>query len=408
MRFASPLLCIFLVASLGTAQTQRDWPCWMGKKLDGVSTESGWSAQWPEEGLVERWSREIGIGFSSVAIAGKRLLTMGHVDGDEIVYCLDCDSGEVLWTHEYPCELIDNLYEGGPGATPTIDGDKVYTLGKEGQLCCLELDDGEVVWRKDLQEDLGVPLPEWGFNSSPLIHAGAVIVEAGRVVSYDKASGKKRWQSEKHVAGYGCVRSLVAEGKNYLVVLDCDSVRVLREANGEEVDSYPWQSPFETNSTTPIIMDDTIFISTGYQVGCGLFQLRDEELVLLYDHRKMRNHFNNSIFFDGHLYGFDGNSNLGRVVHLKCMDVDSGNVVWSHRGLGCGSLMIADGKIVALSDDGRLVVAEATPEGFEPLGEAQILEGRCWTVPVLLRGRVYARSARGKLVCVELPAADKE
>jgi outer membrane protein assembly factor BamB len=125
---------------------------------------------------------------------------------------------------------------------------------------------------------------------------------------------------------------------------------------------------------------------------------------LIYQNREMRNHFNNSILWNGFLYGFDGNSNLGRVVQLTCLNFETGEVAWKQRGLGCGSLMVADGKLLILSDDGQLVLAEGTPDEFREVTRSPLLQGRCWTVPVLLDGRVYARNATGTLVCVQLPS----
>ncbi len=382
---------------------QSKWPCWMGNKHDGISEESGWSTLWPEGGLREVWRAEVGIGFSSVSIADGRLFTMGHTEGVETVYCLDALTGKTVWNHDYPSALVDNLYEGGPGSTPTIDGDHVYTLGKEGQLICFRRTGGEIVWQRQLQEDLGVELPEWGFNSSPFILGDQLILEGGRVVSYEKLSGEILWKTEKHTAGYGSAALLTREQQRRIATLDSDAVRIIDPTDGRELDSFPWTSPFRTNSTTPIVHGDTIFVSTGYQVGCGLFRLVDDKLELLYDNRDMRNHFNNSILYDGLLYGFDGNSNFGRVVNLVCMRHDTGEVQWKKSGLGCGSLMIADGKLVILSDDGDLVIAKTNTMEFEEIARATILDGRCWTVPVLLGGHVYARNAAGNLVCVKLP-----
>ncbi len=299
--------------------------------------------------------------------------------------------------------MVDNLYEGGPGATPTIDGDRVYTVGKEGQLICFRVATGEIIWQRDLQADLEVGLPEWGFNGSPFILGDQLILEAGRVVSFDKKSGELNWKTEKHTAGYGSAVSFDHQNAGLIATLDSDALRLVQADDGVEVDAFPWKSPFRTNSTTPIVHDGTIYVSTGYQVGCGLFRLNDGKLELVYDNRKMRNHFNNSILHDGYLYGFDGNSNFGRRVNLTCMEHDSGEVMWTESGLGCGSLMIAGGKLVILSDDGRLVIAKATSVGYDEVASASILEGRCWTVPVLFEGCVFARNATGKLVAVQLP-----
>lgn len=390
-------------ASSVDAADDGSWRNWMGNNHDGVSSESDWSTDWPDDGLTEKWQRRIGIGFSSVSIDEGRLFTMGHRDGKETLFCLDSNSGETIWSHTYESALVDNLYEGGPGSTPTIDDERVYSVGKEGQLLCIRIRDGEVLWKRDLQNDLDVSLPEWGFNGSPFIHGKRLILEAGRVVSYDKLTGELLWQTDKHTAGYGTAIRFQPQGRDLIATLDSDAVRIVEASNGREIDAFPWKSPFRTNSTTPIAQGDTLFVSTGYQVGCGLFRLVNDRLELEYDNKSMRNHFNNSILHDGHLYGFDGNSNFGRVVHLVCMNHKTGEVQWKQSGLGCGSLMVADGKLVILSDDGRLVVADATPEGFRERCQAQILSGRCWTVPVLLEGCVYARNAAGDLVCVQLP-----
>ena len=139
------LICLVITGLAATAAEQdppKSWPNWMGPNRDGVSYETGIRSQWPGDGLAVAWSRDIGIGFSSISIVRNRVFTMGHVDGNEIVWCLDGKTGDVVWTHRYPCELNDNLHEGGPGSTPTIDGDRVYTVGKEGQLYCLDFSSG--------------------------------------------------------------------------------------------------------------------------------------------------------------------------------------------------------------------------------------------------------------------------
>ena len=390
-------------------QTKADsWPSWLGPNQDGISTEADWSSIWPKNGLPIVWSRDIGIGFSSMSLADDRLFTMGHVQGKEIVYCLDANTGDEIWSHSYSCALVANLHEGGPCATPTIDGERVYTLGREGQLFCFQAKTGKVLWQLELQEDLAVSMPEWGFSASPYILGDQLILEAGRVASYNKATGVKFWQSDKHAAGYGSVTAFKSQGDWLIASLDCEGLRVLKAKDGAKVAYAPWNSPYKTNSTTPIVLPSQsktplIYVSTGYNIGCGLFRLDDGELELVYSNREMKNHFNNSILFEGHLYGVDGNSNHSRVVQLKCMDSMTGKVLWEQRGFGCGSLLVADGKLLILSDSGELILAEATPKGFQSLARSPFLDGKCWTVPAILHRRIYGRNAAGKLVCAELP-----
>ena len=329
--------------------------------------------------------------------------SMSHRSGKETVWCLDAETGDEVWTHSYPALLNPNLYEGGPGATPTVHTDMVFTLSVDGRLIGFKRRSGEIVWEVDLQKELTVRMHEWGFNASPYILGNQLLLECGRVVSFDWKTGEKLWQSDRHRAGYGSVRPFQFKDETLIASLDCDGLRICRATDGSEVAFAGCPSPFGTNSTTPIIVEDRVFVSTGYNVGSVLFRLTANGLQQIYAHRQMRNHFNNSILFEGHLYGFDGNSNLGRVVRLTCMEFETGEVKWKHAGLGCGALIIADGHLLILSDQGDLVLAPATPDGFDEAARSRLLDGRCWTAPILVNGRVYARNADGKAVCVQLP-----
>jgi outer membrane protein assembly factor BamB len=390
-------------AESSTAGTESVWPNWMGANHDGISTETGWSTQWPDDGLPVKWTKELGTGFSSFSVVDGLTYSMGHTDGKETVWCLDAATGDEVWTHSYDALLNPNLYEGGPGSTPTVHGDLVFTLSVDGRLIGFQRKSGDIVWEVDLQEELEVGMHEWGFNASPYILGDQLLLECGRVVSFNWKTGKKLWQSPRHRAGYGSVRPFEFNGETLLASLDCEGLRISRADDGSEVAITQWPSPFGTNSTTPIIDKNRIFVSTGYHVGSGLFQLTPDGLKRKYAHRQMRNHFNNSILFEGHLYGFDGNSNLGRVVRLTCMDFETGEVQWKETGLGCGSLMIANGHLLILSDRGELKLAKASPQGFREVSRSRFLEGRCWTAPVLVNGRIYGRNADGKAVCGELP-----
>ncbi len=395
------LTAAILLALIGLTAAG-DWPNWLGPKHDGISEETGWSVEWPEAGLPVVWEKEIGIGFSSVSIVDEKLFTMGHVDGEEFVYCLNATTGEVVWSYKYPCQLLPHLHEGGPCSTPTVDGEFVYTLGKEGQLFCFNKKTGEVVWKQELQTDLGVTTPEWAFSSSAYILGDQLLLEAGRVVSYNKLTGAKNWQTELHQAGYGSVAPFEVDGETLLATLDCDGLRITDAKDGTELAFTAWDSPFRTNSTTPIVVGNKIYVSSGYNKGCGLFEYHAGELREIYTSRNMRNHFNNSILHNGFLYGMDGNSNLGRVVQLTCMNFETGEVMWQHAGYGCGSLMIANGHLLILSDKGELAVAKASPKEFKEIANSPCLTGRCWTIPVLLDGKIYARNAAGTLKCVNL------
>ena len=379
-----------------------EWPMWRGAKADLISREVGWEFAWPEAGPPKLWTANVGIGFSSFSVADGRLYTMGHKDGNEIVHCLDAETGKSLWTHSYPCLLVDNLHEGGPSATPTIDGNRVYTVSKEGHLFCLTADRGEVVWLVELQKLLGVPMPDWGFSSSPLVLGDMLVLEAGRTVALNKQSGELIWQTQKYRPGYGSPTAFEHDGELLIATLNNDALIIVRANTGELVDSTPWESSFATVANTPIVTGNRIYISSGYNQGCALYELKDRKLKQLYKNKAMRNQMNNSVLAEGFLYGFDGNSHVPRTVALVCMEHATGEVRWRELGLGCGSLMLADGKLIILSDQGELVTAETTPEAFRPISRAKVLEGRCWTVPVLAGGRIYCRNAAGDVVALDV------
>jgi outer membrane protein assembly factor BamB len=114
----------------------------------------------------------------------------------------------------------------------------------------------------------------------------------------------------------------------------------------------------------------------------------------------MKNQFNSSVLMDGHLYGSDGDES--KTASFKCIDFATGIEKWNVADVGFCSLMAADGKLIVLSAKGELIIAKADPAKFEPISRTSILSGRCWSVPVLANGRIYARNAAGDMVCVSV------
>ena len=378
------------------------WPRWLGPDGNGISRESNWTSQWPEDGPKIAWQAQIGIGFSAVSVADGRLFTMGYRDGNDVVFCFDAASGEQKWEHSYPCELVDNLHEGGPGATPTVAGDVVYTLSREGHLHCLSVETGEVKWLKQFKDEIGATQPEWGFTSSPLLSGEVVVVDVGYVVAVNRTSGEIVWKSEKHRAGYGTAVEFENAGRRLLAVFNNDGLLILSADNGRQIAFHPFESQFATTSTTPIVAEDTFFVSVGYNGGSLLLKLDGDKLQEIYSTKEMANHFNNCVLYNGHLYGFDGNAHVSSQVRLVCMEHMTGTVKWHQRGFGCASLMIAGDKLIVLSEEGILSIAPVSATGFNEMARAQVLDGRCWTMPVLVNGYIYCRNAEGDLVCLDV------
>jgi outer membrane protein assembly factor BamB len=275
-------------------------------------------------------------------------------------------------------------------------------MSRDGRVCCFETQTGDVVWTLQLAEAMDVKLPAWGFTSSAFVLEDRLIFDAGRVVALNKHNGDVVWQTPKFKPGYGTPIAFRHDGDTLLAVLNNDYLLVVRASDGEEVARYEWETDYATNSTTPIPAAGTLFISTGYGKGCSLLTLKDGELTPVYENRFMRNHMNNCVLSDGFLYGFDGNSHSPRNVELVCMNHRTGEVQWTKRGLGCGSLMMSDGKLILLSDQGELVIAVAIAEEYREIARAKVLDEVCWTMPVLAHGRLYCRNDIGDVVCVDV------
>jgi len=375
-----------------------DWPNWRGPNHNGISNESGWVAVWPEDGPKALWKKSIGTGFSSLAVSRRHLYAMGNIDDRDIVYCLDAETGQGIWEQSYPCPVFAKSHEGGPSATPTVDGSAVYTFSKKGDVYCLEATTGKVIWHKNVSEELGAKAPDWYFAGSVLVIDDILILSAGTWgIALNKTDGSFVWQNGKGPPGYATAVPFTAGGRKCIAIFGAKGVAGLVAATGEQLWQFGWETPWDENIADPIVSDDKVFISSGCGTGCALLKFQGGSVDEIWRNRNMQNHLNSSVLWQGHLYGFDESE-------LKCLDFKTGRVVWSQEGLGKGSLMAADGKLIILSEKGRLVIAEASPEGFKELSSAQILKGKCWTVPVLANGRIYARNASGDLVCVDVRA----
>ena len=395
MRFFVPALLALVVAvpaRSATAKTAADtWPHYRGANRDGISTEK---LTFSGEAPTQVWKASIGIGFTSMAVSDGLVYASGNTDNKDTLHCLDAKTGKSVWTFSYAQALDPNLYEGGPSATPTIAGKNVYILAKDGFTACLDAKTGKEVWKKNLAQEVGAAKPTWGFSGSPTVLGRALFLNVGsHGTAVEAATGKVVWKSGGDAAGYASAIPITVGKESHLLMFTKDALAGVDAASGKKLWSFPWTTNHLVNATDPIVMGNQVFLSTGYNYGCGLVDISGQPKEV-WRNKNMRNHFNACVLIDGHLYGFDDDKGV------KCLDWKTGATKWHKDGLGKGSLAACNGKLVILSEKGELVIADASPAAFTEVSRTQALSGKCWSSPAIADGRIYVRNAKGDLVCL--------
>jgi outer membrane protein assembly factor BamB len=396
-----------------------DSPQWRGLQRDGVSPEKDLITGWPAAGPKVLWRADCGEGFSSVSVSNGKAITLyqNKDQNAEVVICWDADKGTELWRHEYACTYV-NRNGNGPRATPTIDGDRVYTVGATGILNCLKVDTGKPVWSHDLLQEGRATLPQWGLSFSPLIEGDLVLtVPGGRdghcIIAFDKNSGELRWHLHDDPAGYSSPIAITAGGVRQIVFFTGKTILGVAPADGSVYWKMPWSTGFDVNAATPIFFQTTtgdqtrdyVFISSGYGKGCALMKIVKEgkgfAVRSVYENKNMCNHFASSVRYKDYVYGFNDAS-------LTCLDLRTGATAWQKSGFTKGSLILAGDLLVILGEHGQLALAEATPEEYREKDRNDRLfrnSLRSWTPPTLAHGKLYLRDEE-KVLCLDVGKPD--
>lgn len=395
------LCAMAFVMGIGQTAFGADWPCYRGPDHNGISKEIDWSSNWGQTGPKALWKKSVGIGFSTTAVADGRVYTMGNSGKDtntDTVYCFDAQTGQEIWKHSYPCPLQPKYYDGGTLSTPTVDAGKVYTLSKMGDLFCFDAKTGKILWQKQLNKDMGFELPTWHFSSSPLIQGDRLFLNVGEAgLALNKNTGDVLWHNGKGKCGYATPVPFTMDGKAGLAIFTEVSLVAVDPADGKQLWQYPWKTRYEVNAADPIIVGNRVFLSSGYNRGCGLIEIVGGQPKKLWENKTMAMQINSPVLRDGYVYGFDEDV-------LKCVKLDDGKEQWQDKTLGKGSLMMSqDGRLILASDKGELVVAKADPQKFDVVARFQALpKGLCWTSPVLSHGKIYVRNTPGDFVCLDV------
>ncbi len=405
---------------LSKSAVTHDWPSFLGPSHNAVSTETPLSRTLPPSLL---WELPKGTGYSSPAIAGDRLLFLHRVGNEELVECLHPETGARHWNFRYPTDFEDRYgYNNGPRSSPVLDGDRVYTVGAQGQIHCLDLRSGKLVWKRDLAAEYKVPQDFFGTSSSPLVEGSLLVLNVGApggpcVAALDKATGREVWRAGKEWGpSYASPVPAVIHGRRRVFVFaggestpPSGGLLSIDPANGRIDFALPWRSrSYESvNASCPVIFDNKVFISASYRTGGALVQITpDFTHKTLWTTQEFGLHFNTPVHENGYLYGFDGRNEPD--ASLACLDASTGKAVWRVTpewnepitlrgerrqqpvGTYRGSLLSVDGHYLCLGELGHLLWMDLTPKGYKEVSRCWLFAAReSWALPVLSRGLLY-------------------
>ena len=444
---------------LAPAARASDWPGFLGPTQDGVSPETGLAcglSQPPEGGTCQSplWSVSKGESYSAPSVKDGLLILFHRFQTNEVVECLDAETGGLCWSFEYPTTYRDRYrYLSGPRATPALDGDRAYTCGAQGMLHCFDLKTGHLYWRRNLAREFDLDEGFFGFTPSPVIEKDLLILNLGAkrggTAAFDKVTGTLKWLSDDPW-GRSYATPIVAtmHGQRILFVFaggmsdpPVGGLLGLDPESGRTHFCFPWRSSryFSVNASSPVVSGSRVFISSSYDVYGAMVEVQpDLTHTLAYATRAYASHWATPILRDGHLYGFFNNQ-------LVCMEWASGRLVWKQalkhsqgedesespsaptgrrtgadqyreqpgsQGFGFGSLIWADGRFICLGETGRLAWLDLSPKGCRVISSHRLFSAdQAWTAPVLSKGLLYinqnlpGQDTPSRLLCYDIRAA---
>lgn len=410
-----------------------DWPQWMGPQRDNVWRENNIISQFPEGGPKKLWSTPIAGGYAGPAVAGGRVFVTDYVTkdnvkvdnfqrqeftGNERVHCLDEATGKVLWTHEYPVKYTVS-YPAGPRCTPTVEDDRVYTLGAEGHLFCFDAASGKVVWSKDLKKEYGTKAALWGYAAHPLIDGEKLLTLAGgagsHIVALNKLTGAEIWRSGTASEQGYCPPTIIHyAGVRQLILLKPDAVTSIDPETGKEYWSVPYEASNGSIIMSPVMSGEYLYVA-GYSNRSLLLKMNSDTpgvSEVWRDRNGVISPVNVQPFVIGDVvYGFD------QKGVMRAVRIPSGERLWETsdvigrrpQGSETAFLVRHENRFWMFNELGELLIAELSPEGFSEIDRAKVIDqsntafGRdvVWSMPAFANRHAYIRNDN-QIICVDL------
>ena len=437
MRAIAVAFGLILCPAFASAQGS-DWPKFLGPLGTSVSTEKGLLTPWPKDGPKIIWHKEVGTGYGMPVIAKGKLYHFDRKDAETVrLTCMNAKTAETHWTFEYPSVYEDHFgYNNGPRCSPTVDGDLVYLYGVEGMIHCVRADTGKPVWKADTFKDFNVIQNFFGVGSTPVIEGDLLIAQVGgsppgskprelfaqtlkgngsAVVAFDKLTGKVAYKISDELAGYASPVLATIHNRRYCFVFARGGLLAFEPKTGKIDFHFPFrcEDVESVNASNPIVVGDKVFISECYGPGSVLLKIKEggKYQVLREEAKEFRKsmaiHWMTPIYHNGYLYGCSGRNTNN--AELRCIDFETGKVMWTEKRLTRTSLLMVDGHFICLAEDGTLRLLKVNPDKYEEISSVELrdpktrqplLQYPCWAAPILSHGLLYVRGEE-RVVCLE-------
>ncbi len=392
--------------------SDEDVPAYRGVHRDGIIIGPPLRTDWTATPPTELWRQPCGGGYSSFSVVDDFLVTLEQRGENEAIICYDASTGHERWVHEYPASFSEALGGWGPRATPTIDGNSVFSFGALGDAVAVDLLTGDERWSKDLLAENRSPVT-WGMCGSPLVVAEQVIFVAGGpqgdgLVSLHRDTGDVIWQRPgvdllnapgvENRAGYSSPQLATIDGIEQILIFDGEGLRGHDVSTGEQLWFHPFRNGAGVSVAQPVVFEDgRIFLSMSYGVGCTMIQVsRDGDAWAqpeeLWSNKNMKCKFTSPVLHDGYLYGLDEGI-------LVCLDPETGERMWKGGNEGLrgrfyhGQILLSNDRLVGFTERGDLVLVEPNPEAYHELAHLPVFDTKkVWNPLALSRGRAFVRS----------------
>jgi len=391
MKKVNLIVSLFVLFTCTTQLFAQDWPQYLGPNRNSISTQKGILRTWPSTGPEVLWTANVGIGYGGPVVKDGKVYLLDRDDkaGDNL-RCFDLSTGKELWNFAY--DAPGSVSFPGSRSVPVVDSKNVYTCGPYGDLYCIDISTHKPVWNKNVWKDFGgAEIPKWAISQCPLIYGDLLILasqapQAG-VVAYEKITGKVKWATPSLGAvGYVSPNIAKIDGKDHVVMVTASERG--GGSKGKVVGIEPltgniiWEfANWECAIPVPAAVDagdNKILVTGGYELGALMIKVEKQAdgsygTTELFRTVEFGDQTKTPLFYNGYFYAEYGTN--FRREGLVCMDMN-GQIMWKTKRepeFNKGSMILADGLILATNGAKSLYLIEPDPKAFKPIASAELL-----------------------------------